>query len=598
MRGITKFALVGLSLLSAVAVGFGVSTNAAYVDNSRDCNKYSVIRCGTMSPSELRAEYQTKNVSRSNGSTKKQSDIPAVFSALGISANDLNGSFHKGIVYKSGVVKVNGKTVAKNAVTGARHLGGTSIRGSKTAKIVSVSKMGSAQAALVKLNKYGQFMFAVMTPCGNPVKATNVVPKPKPKPVYSCNVITKSQITRNKFSFNVKTSVSGGAKNKSYTYHFGDGTSKTVSNGSVSHTYTAPGKYTVQVIPTFVVNGKLVKKTSAACKVTIEVKPAPVAVCKDLSVQIVNRNTRKFVAKAEAKNGAKINSYVYTFGDGKTVTNGTSVSHTYAKPGHYTAKVTVKTSVGDRSGKQCQAPVDIAKPKTPSVKIEKAVNTVEHTQVKVGENYTYELVVSNNGEVDLTNVKVTDPAPANVQFVSASAGSVDGNVFNHTIPSLKIGESQKFIINAKVTEYFEGNKVNTACVDAPQVPGSKDDCDDATVDTVEDITVCDLTNNQVITIDRSEYDKDKHTKDLSKCKDIKVCDLTTKKIVTVKKSETEGNDRYTTDYDKCKPEEPKKPETPVTELPKTGIADTFVSVIGLGSLVTATYYYVASRRAL
>ncbi|PID33382.1 hypothetical protein CR969_01010 [Candidatus Saccharibacteria bacterium] len=240
--------------------------------------------------------------------------------------------------------------------------------------------------------------------------------------------------------------------------------------------------------------------------------------------------------------------------------------------------------------------VDIAKPKTPSVKIEKTVNNVEHDQVKVGENYTYELVVTNNGEVDLTNVKVTDPAPANVQFVSASAGSVDGNVFNHTIPSLKIGESQKFIITAKVTKYFEGDKVNTACVDAPEVPGDKDDCDDATVETTEDITVCDLTNNQIITIPRNQYDKEKHTKDLSKCEDIKVCDLTTKQIVIVKRSEAEGNDRYTTDYDKCKPVTPTP--TPVKELPKTGITDTFVSVIGLGSLVTATYYYVASRRAL
>ncbi|PID33381.1 hypothetical protein CR969_01000 [Candidatus Saccharibacteria bacterium] len=108
--------------------------------------------------------------------------------------------------------------------------------------------MSSAQGAFVKLNKYGQFMFAVMTPCGNPVKATNVVPKPKPKPVYVCKAINKSQLSRDTFKFSTQTAVGGGAKVKNYTYNFGDGTSKTVTSGSITHKYTEARKYTVQLL--------------------------------------------------------------------------------------------------------------------------------------------------------------------------------------------------------------------------------------------------------------------------------------------------------------------------------------------------------------
>ncbi|PID33380.1 hypothetical protein CR969_00995 [Candidatus Saccharibacteria bacterium] len=106
MRVNIKLALVGLSILSAIAVGFGISTNASHIDYSRDCDKFAVIRCGTMSVSELRAEYASLGT-HNNGSTRKQSDIPAVFSALGISRSDLSGSFHSGVVYKNGIVKVN-----------------------------------------------------------------------------------------------------------------------------------------------------------------------------------------------------------------------------------------------------------------------------------------------------------------------------------------------------------------------------------------------------------------------------------------------------------------------------------------------------------
>jgi uncharacterized repeat protein (TIGR01451 family)/LPXTG-motif cell wall-anchored protein len=207
-------------------------------------------------------------------------------------------------------------------------------------------------------------------------------------------------------------------------------------------------------------------------------------------------------------------------------------------------------------------------PKNPSVSIEKTVDGKEHKNVAVGEAFTYELTVKNTGDIELKNVIVTDNAPENVQFISADKGTITNNKWGYVIPELKVGQSATFTITAKVTKEVTGVIKNTACVDAPAVPGSPDDCDDATVEVpttpvVPEIKVCDITSKQVITIKESAFDASKHSKNLADCD--------TKPPVT--------------------------PETP-TELPKTGLGDSFIAMIGLGSLVASIGYYIASRRPL
>jgi uncharacterized repeat protein (TIGR01451 family) len=124
-------------------------------------------------------------------------------------------------------------------------------------------------------------------------------------------------------------------------------------------------------------------------------------------------------------------------------------------------------------------------PKNPAVTITKYVDSVKNKEVAVGQEFTYQLVVKNTGDVNLTNVKVTDPAPAGVQMISTDKGTIVSNALSYTIPSLAVGASDTINIKAKVTAYQAGNIVNTACVNAPEVnPGNptKDDaCDNATV---------------------------------------------------------------------------------------------------------------------
>ena len=514
-------ALVAVAAVTSVA--FATISNAT-VFNGRDCSTNSIIKCGTLTPSELRTKYNAS------------SELKSLYGYFGMTSSMINGKLYDGTVGRDGNIVVGGKVVATNAESvgrlkdngGAGHTGTAfTVAGKTYYRGPTSSRFGSewtAQTAFVMLDSQGRFLGAIIKGCGNPAPA-----KPTPKPAYECKEITKRQISRAEYEFNVVTTVSGGAKNNNYRYDFGDGSSKTVTSGAVRHTYSQPGTYTVTVTPTFIVDGKVVSKTSAACKTTVTVAQPPVE-----KVKACNTET----GKIEEVEKGKENTPPYT----------TDLSKCQPKP-----------------------PV-----KNPGVDINKTVNGVEKDTVEVGEEFTYELAVKNTGDVDLKNVKVTDPAPAGVTMLRADKGEVANNQWSYTIPELKIDQTMNFTITATVKVYVEGSIKNTACVDAPEVTGNPDDCDDATVEVPKppvppkEIQVCRLEDKQIVTINEKDFDAAKYSKDLSDCKETPVTPVT--------------------------PEQP-TPQPPV-ELPTTGAGETVVSLVGLGSLIAAASYYVASRRAL
>lgn len=137
--------------------------------------------------------------------------------------------------------------------------------------------------------------------------------------------------------------------------------------------------------------------------------------------------------------------------------------------------------------KVCGNPVK-ATPKPvnkPGITITKTVNGVEHVTVPVGQTFTYEIVVTNTGNVALKNAVVTDTAPREVTLVSASAGTINGQVWTYTIPSLAVKASATFKITAKYVAYASGAHINNVCVDTPTVPGAPDACDTASTGTGE-----------------------------------------------------------------------------------------------------------------
>lgn len=644
MRFSTKLKAMALVLVAAVATGVWMFADAARVDNGRDCNKFAVIYCGTHTGAELRREYDTRGTSSANRGTLRQNDIPAVFGALGIARENLEGDFHDGIVYRDGTVRVNGTIVARDARTAIRNMrGGTAIRGSSTARIYSTSAMASAQTALVKLNSKGQFLFAVMKPCGNPVQARNVIPeptppprptppkppvptppKPAPKPVAACRVLDQPIITdRTKVDLKGHAVVENGATISAYIFTITDASGKQVfsqtANTSATH-----------------------------------------------------------------------------------ATAGTTIT----QPGTYTARVKVQTSVGLKEADACVKQFTIAPipptptPKKPGVKIEKTVNGKEHAVVDVNGHFVYQLRVTNTGETDLKNLTITDNAPEGVKFVKTSDGNIiEGKTLRYTMPELKKGQtSEPIIITAYVPVHLAGTIKNTACVTVPGVPGDDDDCDDATIEVKKkpnyecrELTVnqfgrdhfkfsvsyaanngatfkkaiykvydaqgkevyssengefkgfgagtytvkafivvtvngkdvevtsagcekqvpiapemVEACNTQTGVIEKVEKGKENtppYTTDLTRCEKIKVCDLEQKVVREVTREEAKDTKRYgAVDHEACDPK-PVTPPTPVTptppaatELPRTGLTDILISGLGLGALATASVAYVMSRR--
>ncbi len=223
----------------------------------------------------------------------------------------------------------------------------------------------------------------------------------------------------------------------------------------------------------------------------VNVVPTPSYACNALNAVVVDRTTRKFTTTATAKNGATVSSYMYEFGDGKTKTVNSSsttntVSYTYAKEGTYnvSAKVSFKVGYVVKS-KTCTTKVTISKAPQPGIELTKFVNGKKSLQVNVNQQFTYTVTVKNTGKVNMTNVVVTDTPPAGVTLLSADKGTVSGNAWTYTIPSLKIGESMSFNLTAKVDSYVSGTLTNTACVNAPEVnpknPSEQDACDTADV---------------------------------------------------------------------------------------------------------------------
>lgn len=82
-----------------------------------------------------------------------------------------------------------------------------------------------------------------------------------------------------------------------------------------------------------------------------------------------------------------------------------------------------------------------------------------------GQNVSYELVVRNDGPSSATNVRVTDALPAELSFVSGSAGcAASGQTVGCTLPSLAAGASHTFTVTARVANAATGTVSNTGTV--------------------------------------------------------------------------------------------------------------------------------------
>lgn len=246
MRGILYGIRNGRRLFAAsvasLVIGFGLvvapAANALSIGGPSDCDNNAMVNCGVHSSAAVMTAYQ--------GSAY----VRGVYAYFGINNGDiasLQASNVSGRVTKDGNVFVDGqsKAVATNALTaGRQNMPGSNQVNSQGAVFFvrppSVSFQQDSLPAFVAMQN-GQFQFAVIASCGNPVKATPVAqpktglgnaqavskpqapqakpapPKPVPTPVVPMQAQPQSQSQSQSQSVNVNNSNTTNIENNTTT---------------------------------------------------------------------------------------------------------------------------------------------------------------------------------------------------------------------------------------------------------------------------------------------------------------------------------------------------------------------------------------------
>jgi len=569
-----------LAVLAVVVSGialFGfLTTNSEALP--KDCDDNAITHCGSMDYKDLAEDYKDN-----------KSELSKIYGHYGLSESDILNASSKakmGRVYKDGRVTVDGKVVATNAYSIGRHnmsgsskisIGGKTYYERKT----SVSFAADYIVAFVFLDANGDFRAAILTSCGNPVRAT--------KPVYSCDSLTKTAVAgyRNRYQLVAKATAKNGAKIVSYTFDMGDGTKKTAATSNTSanytHQYTKPGTYTATVSVKVKINNSYEKTVTNNCKVSVTVVE-PSYACTGLTQEKISRTERKFTASATAANGAVVTGYKFDFGDGTTETStNKTINHTYAQAGEYTAKVTAIVTIDGKETKE------VADAKC-QVKV-----TVEEEPVYTCDDLAFERIENSRTKFTFTGTASADHGATITGYTFDFGDGTTAEVADATNVPHEYTAPGEYTV--KMTAKVLVNGQNTT------VTG--ENCEvKVTVTPPNKVEVCNPETGETIVVDEDEADNYVPVGDPA-CEPVKVCDPETGKIITVDKKD-EGNYKPIGDPacekpEECKPGIPEgdeKCEELPAELPTTGPAEMIGGVVGLGSLVAAAYYWYASRRGL
>lgn len=262
----------------------------------------------------------------------------------------------------------------------------------------------------------------------------------------------------------------------------------------------------------------------------------PEAACVKLEKVGLTRTSFRFTASASTSDGATISGYTFDFGDGKTVKQtGKSAEHTYAEAGNYTAKVTVHTSVGDKTADTCKVDVTVA---PPPVKPEYACESLRAERIgteTTDRSYKFTLTYTEK-DATLTKVTIDFGDGTSQVYEPSQLGTI-----THTFPragNFTSTATLEFQVKTTPVETKSTTCTVKIAIDTPPVPN---------------IQVC-RPGEGVITIPENE----KRSTDLP------------------------------ANSPECQPQ----------VLPTTGPAEQITVALGLGSVSAAAYYYAASRRGL
>jgi uncharacterized repeat protein (TIGR01451 family)/LPXTG-motif cell wall-anchored protein len=208
---------------------------------------------------------------------------------------------------------------------------------------------------------------------------------------------------------------------------------------------------------------------------------------------------------------------------------------------------------------------------------------VDNYSAKTGEIIDYLLEYKNTGGAQQDSVTFRDTLPTGMTYVSGS--TTFGN--SKTPAGVKASDNIANGTGINVGSYAPG--ANAWAIFS------------ATAPTNDKLAVCGvntLINNGKVTTGGYSVSDTANITITKECLPdmINVCRLSDKTIVSIKQSDYDAaKSQYSTNLDDCKTVTP--PVTPPV-LPKTGMSENIVAVVGLGALVASIAYYVASRKAL
>ena len=384
------------------------------------------------------------------------------------------------------------------------------------------------------------------------VKVTKKCETPK-NPVYKCEALSLNIVRKNEKQITYAADTKYSVKDTEFTgtkYVVKNSKNEVVAekvvNGGTKFEITVPNNVNEKYTVTSTIITKNGENSNTNCEKSFETKaPAPTPskpelVCRNITINQISRTKFEFNTSYTVNNTTFVGiKYIVKDQSGKvviekTVNNGSKLTIDIEIVGKFTISSTVITKDGENSNSNCEKSFEVKREEKPSILIKKTVNNQKNAKIEANTDFNYEITVSNNGNVDLKDVIVTDRAPANITFVSADSGEIKDNTLTLKINSLKVGESKTITIKSQATATGI-TAVNTACVDTSTIPGENDGCDSAKVE--------------------------------------------------VPKKQTPPTPT------------PNNPTRNIpTELPQTG-ANTLSAILGLTSMVTAFGYYFASRKA-
>ena len=386
------------------------------------------------------------------------------------------------------------------------------------------------------------------------VRITKKCDTPKPQtPAYKCDALSLNIVRKDEKQIAYSADTKYSVKDTEFTgtkyvvkNSKGEVVAQKVINNGTKFEITVPNDITEKYTIISTIMTKNGENTNANCEKSFETKAPtpkpnkPELVCKNITINQISRTRFEFNTSYTVNHTTFIGvKYIIKDESGKvviekTVNNGSKLTVDIEITGKFTISSTVITKDGENANSNCVKTFEVKREEKPSIVIKKTVNNQKNATIEAGTDFNYEITVSNNGNVDLKDVVVTDRAPANITFVSADSGEIKDNILTLKINSLKIGESKTVVIKSRATATGMST-INTACVDTPTIPGDNDGCDSAKVEVPKKQTPPTPTPNNPT------------------------------------------------------------PNVPV-ELPQTG-ANAVSTILGLTSMVTAFGYYFASRKA-